>query len=95
MKNIDNVHSKRYYIFKHDPTNTAADTVRYREATGSWYADFDKANLWADHAFAIKKAKELQAQLRGCEATEKFIVCIGQVDIAVNGFFAIEVADKQ
>jgi len=90
VKNEDNTHSKRYYIFRHNPKKPDVDTVMFRDSTGSWYADFDKANLWADHDFVVKKAKELKAQLRGCTATEDFNVCIGEVDIVVNGMFMIE-----
>jgi len=91
MKNEDNTNSKRYYIFKHNPKITDKETVRFRESTGCWLEDFNKAHLWADHDFVVKKAKELKAQLRGCEATKDFNVCIGQVKIEVNGMFVIEV----
>jgi hypothetical protein len=94
MKNEHHSISKRYYIFRHIPATSedSPDTVMFRDPTGSWYKDFDKANLWADHDFVVKKAKELQAQLQRCTATEKYIVVIGQVTVEVNGMFPLELA---
>ena len=59
MKNEDNTHSKRYYLFRHVP-GSVEDTVMYRDSTGNWYADFDKANLWANFDFLTKKAEEME-----------------------------------
>ena len=89
MKNVDNVHSERYYIFKHDPTKPDIDTVKYRESTGSWSFDFDRAMLWADYDFTVKKAKELARQLHSCVATKNYKVVIGQVKIEVSGQFPL------
>lgn len=94
MKNEINVNSVRYYIFKHDPTNQTVDTVRYRESTGSWVADFDKAMLWADYDFTLKKAKELLKTLKSKPQIYKnHKVVIGQVNIEVNGFYPMVVVE--
>lgn len=89
MKNEDNTNSRRYYIFSHQP-GSEEDTVLYRGATGDWHKDFDKANLWADHAFVTKKAKQLKRDLDSQPALGKFNVVIGQVKIEVNGMFPLE-----
>lgn len=48
--------SKRYFIYKWSPTERV---VLYREQTGSWMSEFDKANLWSDLKFVNRKAVEL------------------------------------
>lgn len=88
MKNEDNTHSKRYYLFRHVP-GSVEDTVMYRDSTGSWYVNFDKANLWADYNFLMKKAAEIKASENSHGVQHNY--CIGQVDIEVNGFFPITV----
>lgn len=93
MKNDINVNSKRYYIFRHDPTD-AADTVMYRDSTGTWYADFGKAMLWSDYVFTVKKAKELRKIMDSQpQIFKNFKVVIGQVNIEVNAFYPMVVVD--
>lgn len=87
MKNEANALSKRYYIFRHVP-GSEEETVMYRDSTGSWYASFDKANLWADHDFVVKKAKDLKAIENSNGIQHNY--CIGQVKIEINGMFAPE-----
>ncbi len=91
MKNEDRTNSQRYYIFRHEPAKQDVDTVMYRGATGDWHRDFDKANLWADHDFTVKKAKELKKQLDNQPLIGKFNVVIGKVKIEVCGMFPLEV----
>lgn len=94
MKNDTNVNSVRYYIFRHDPSNQAEDTIMYRDSTGSWYADFNKAMLWADYDFTLKKAKELHMQLMSQPIIFKnFKVVIGKVNVAVDGFYPMVVVE--
>ena len=88
MKNETHTHSKRYYIFRHVP-GSEEETVMYRDTTGSWYATFDKAALWADHDFVVKKAKKLKEV--GNSNGVQHAYCIGQVDIVINGLFVLEV----
>lgn len=90
MKNEEHTTSKRYYIFRHDPKKPDQETVQYRDSTGSWYANFDKANLWSDYEFVVKKAKELKARQIGTGAAG-YNVCIGQVTVTVSGMFNIVV----
>ena len=89
MKNEDLVNSVRYYIFKHNPTKPDEDTVLYRESTGSWLPNFDKAMLWADYDFVVKKAKELKKSEYRWNKDYQFV--IGQVKISINGMFPMEV----
>lgn len=93
MKNDINVKSKRYYIFRHDPTS-AVDTVMYRDSTGTWYADFDKAMLWANYDFTVKKAKELRKCMNSqSQIFKNFKVVIGQVNVEVNPFYPMVVVE--
>jgi len=92
MKNESHTFSKRYYIFRHDPTNTENDTVMYRSSTG-WRENFDNAQLWASHARMTAKAKKLAAQLRDSPTTKNFRVVVGQVIVEVAGMFPLEVVD--
>ena len=64
----------------------------YRDSTGTWYADFDKAMLWANYDFAVKKAKELRKIMDSQpQIFKNFKVVIGQVNIEVNAFYPMVV----
>lgn len=89
MKNEELTNSVRYYIFKHNPSLPDEDTIKYRESTGSWVDDFDKAMLWADYGFAVKKAKELKKIEYQWDKDYQYV--IGQVKISINGMFPMEV----
>mgnify|MGYP003609833274 CR=1 FL=1 len=94
MKNNDNVHSVRYYIFRHDPTNPEVDTVRYRESTGNWSANFSRAMLWSDYDFTVKKAKELRKCMDSQpQIFKQFKVVIGKVKLEVDGLFPMVVVE--
>lgn len=88
MKNADNARHRRYYIFYH---TGSGDNLHYRTGEGGWHEDFEKAELWGNHDFALSKAKVFVAQNKNHESMMNRIVVIGSVDVDIDPFFSLEV----
>jgi len=44
--------------------------ISYRDSTGSWTLNFDRAMLWSDSAFVDKKIEQLNKQVKQYRPTD-------------------------
>jgi hypothetical protein len=65
----------RYYIYRKE---TYTGEVTYREQTGNWVKDFERANLWVSREFVEKKSHELLNSL-----PVRYMLFIGSVEVTV------------
>jgi hypothetical protein len=65
----------RYYIYRKE---TYTDEITYREQTGNWVKDFERANLWVSREFVEKKSHELLNSI-----PVRYLLFIGSVEVTV------------
>lgn len=81
MKHEAQVKSKRFYVYRHD-ISAENGNVMYRTDKESWSQKFGDAYLYV----SLDTIKILATYLKAKEGTDDRKICIGAVNIEVDGF---------
>ena len=79
---------QRYYVARHLPGDDLAR--EYAGDSRRWTSDFHNAKLYATHVGAVRKAKMIN-EFKSDMREKNYNVVIGRVDVAVDGYFPMEV----